>query len=162
MHKSYSIINELWCSMSDRYLSIIFGYLILGLFWLSPYLFPAFASSTFSYPLTVLRLDVETQSTPSTQILSGTLNYLVTEVNNTSDQPLNFTYITQIIDQNGYTVSISFDKHNVTPSERNVGLSNIWTPENPGKYAIEAFCLSEIFDNPTILCEKHTIQVIVV
>ena len=149
--------------MSIRLVSIMFRCSIFALLFMSLYLSSAFAASTaFSFPLSIVRVDIKTESTPFTGIQSGTLLHLVSEVNNTSDQTVNLTYITQIMDQEGYAISISFDKHSLAPNEKNTALSHTWTPEYPGNYTLEVFFVSDIFNNPAILSERQSIQLLVV
>jgi len=142
------------------FVNIIFRCSIFVILFMSPYLSSALASTAFS--LSVVRVGIATESRPYSGILSGTLIHLVTVVNNTSVQPVDLTYITQVIDQNGYAVAISFDKHSLAPNEKDAALYHTWTPENPGNYTLDVFCLSDIFNNPNILSEKQSIQLLVV
>ena len=87
--------------------------------------------------------------------MAGDGIFIATDLNNTSSQQINCTYITEVIDRNGYTEFMNWTKVSL-PSTNESTVANIWIPEASGNYTVYSLFMNDIYNAPMILAQKQT------
>ena len=113
--------------------------------------------SSTSTPSKVEVVEKESTSTSAAEVAKETV--VQSEIKNKNEQAQVFTYIVLIKDSDGITVSLSWAKGTLAPSQ-SLTMEQSWIPETPGKYTAEIF-VWESFKNPVALSDKIVRTIIV-
>jgi hypothetical protein len=107
-----------------------------------------------NFPLISSDLGISTSHSPPVMpIAAGWELVLMMTVNNTLSQPLNVTYVTEAIDQNGYTDSIKSADMTIEGSQL-TGLGLAWTPEHGGDYIVNGYVFTNM-NKPELMAEPQ-------
>ena len=97
-------------------------------------------------PIATGSIKLVTNSSPIRRyLLIGEPVFMQTLAENSSPQPQNFTYITEVFDNRGLVDGIQWYDYHLDPLQ-NTTLSNSWDPYRAGDYTIEAFVWSNLTD----------------
>ena len=96
---------------------------------------------------------------PILELVTGKHVQIITHIQSNQDYSQKFTSITQITDENGTVVSLSWIAGQLTQAQR-FELSQSWTPSHSGDYLVETFVWKSL-DDTTPLSENQIQSVIV-
>ena len=83
------------------------------------------------------------------QVFTGEQLLIQSELTNSQTKKQQFTYIVQVADSEGITVSLSWVTSELPPKE-SLRVAQSWLPSAPGNYSIKIF-VWESLTNPTAL-----------
>src|ERR1044071_7322412 len=102
-----------------------------------------------SFPLISSRFDIATDSSQFCHLQVAQKTFLYLSVNNTLTERLNMTYVTEVIDQNGYTDSVK--SFNATlEGLKATDLANTWAATYAGNYAATGYVFTNL-DRPALI-----------
>lgn len=108
-----------------------------------------------SYPLSIQKIEIVSQSTPVRNLAPGETVYIVAIIQNSGSQTQDFSYITEVIDERGFTVDIKWFDGSVAGMQ-SARLSNTWTSEEAGIYTVKVMVWNNIDASPSALAELKT------
>lgn len=108
-----------------------------------------------SYTLSIQNIEIATQSMPITGLTAGETLYITSIMQNPSSHSQSFSHITEIVDENGFTVQIKWSDRNLA-SMQTAGLGEAWIPEESGNYTVKVLVWRNINSSPIALAEPKT------
>lgn len=112
---------------------------------------------SFNTPAEVEVVEKDSSSAAPAEVSKETV--VQSEIRNTKEEAQEFTYIVLIKDSEGITISLSWVKGMLAPSQ-SLTMEQPWVPEAPGQYTAEIF-VWESFNNPVALSGKMVETIIV-
>jgi hypothetical protein len=110
-----------------------------------------------SFPLISSRLDIATGSTPVCHLQVTQKTFLYLSVNNTLAERLNMTYVTEVIDQNGYTDYVK-SLNSTLEGLQATGLANTWVANYAGNYTANGYVFANL-DRSALIAEPQTLKI---
>lgn len=142
------MINLLLCIHLDmKFALLIFGLSLIGF------------NMAYASLGDVSTTEIESES-DSGKIIVGKQVMIAADVINNQNTMQSFAYITQIKDEHGVVVSLSWLVGSLSPNQ-SLSPAQSWTPMNAGTYTIEVFVWKSI-DNPDALSPPLSMELYVI
>lgn len=141
------MINLLICTCLDmRFTLLIFGLSVVGF------------NMIYALPGDVSTTEIKSESN-SDRIVVGKQVMIAADVVNNQDSMQSFAYITQIKDEHGIVVSLSWLTGALSPNQ-SLSPAQSWIPKESGTYTVEVFVWKGI-DNPDALSPPLSMELYV-